>query len=307
MKLINMKQIQLFLPLLLFIINISIAQTTAIPDQNFEQALIDLGIDSDNTINGQVLTSDISGIVVLNFENAPNNGTINDLTGIQDFTALEILDFHYNYVQIDPTQADILSNNTNLKEFIAMNQCGDCGNSYIPSLDLSGLPNLESVELWDVYIQSLKLNNPNFNLTNLTLFLYDEGPPDPNWTNEICIEVSDPQAATNNNSPYDTWNITINSLQVTYFFDSNCVLSLDDFENLNSLSVYPNPVQDRLHLENPEQISLEQVDVFNMTGKKVKSFSSFDEAINLESLEQGVYFVKVMSKNRAKTFKVMKN
>ena len=28
------------------------AQTTAIPDPNFEQALIDLGIDSDATING---------------------------------------------------------------------------------------------------------------------------------------------------------------------------------------------------------------------------------------------------------------
>ena len=187
-----------------------------------------------------------------------------------------------------------------------MRFCGDCGGSYIPSLDLSGLPNLESVELENVYIESLKLNNPNFNLTNLDLFLYDEGPLDPNWTKDLCIEVSDPQAASNNNSPYDTWNIIVNSFSTTYFFDSNCVLSVDDFENLNALSIYPNPVQDKLHLENPEQISLHQVDVFNMTGKKVKSFSSFDEAINLESLEQGVYFVKVMSKNRTKTFKVMK-
>lgn len=44
-------------PLLFFIsITSSYTQTTAIPDQNFEQALIDLGIDSDATINGQVLT-----------------------------------------------------------------------------------------------------------------------------------------------------------------------------------------------------------------------------------------------------------
>ena len=302
MKLIQ----QLFLPLLLFFINISVAQTTAIPDENFEQALIDLNIDSDNTVNGQVLTADIDNVVELDFENVPNNGTINDLTGIQDFTVLEILDFHYNYVQIDPTQADILSNNSNLKEFKAMNQCGDCGNSYIPSLDLSGLPNLESVEVWNVYIESLKLNNPNFNLTNLNLFLYDEGPPDPNWTNEICIEVSDPQAATNNDPPYNSWNITISTLKTSYFFDSNCVLSVDDFEDLNSLSIYPNPVQNKLNFENPQQISLESVEVFDMTGKKVKSFSSFGDSINIESLEQGVYFIKVMTENRTKTFKIMK-
>ena len=302
MKLIQ----QLFLSLLLFVVNISIAQTTTIPDQNFEQALIDFGIDSDNMVNGQVLTADIDNVVELDFENVSNNGTINDLTGIQDFTALEILDFHYNYVQIDPSQADILSNNSNIKEFKAMNQCGDCGNSYIPSLDLSGLPNLESVELWDVYIQSLKLNNPNFNLTNLNLFLYDEGPPNPNWTNDICIEVSDPQAATNNDLPYDTWNLTVDSTNTTYFFNSNCVLSVDDFENLNSLSIYPNPVHNKLNLENPKQISLDKVYVFDMTGKKVKSFSLIDESINIESLEQGIYFIKVMSENRTKIFKVIK-
>ena len=302
-----MKLIQgLFLLLLSFFMNIGVAQITAIPDENFEQALIDFGIDSDATINGQVLTADMNNVVELDFENVPNNGIIYDLTGIQDFTALEILDFHYNYVLINPTQADIFSNNTNLKKLKAMNQCGDCGGSYIPSLDLSGLPNLESVELWDVYIQSLKLNNPNFNLTNLSLFLYDEGPPDPNWTNNICIEVSDPQAATNNNPPYDTWNISINSLQTSYFFNSNCVLSIDDFRNLNSLSVYPNPVQDKLNIQNPQQISLDKVDVFDMTGKKVKSFSSFSEPINIESLEQGIYFVKVMSESRTRTFKVMK-
>lgn len=41
------------------------AQITEIPDQYFEQALIDKGIDSDGIINGQVLTSDINTVTEL--------------------------------------------------------------------------------------------------------------------------------------------------------------------------------------------------------------------------------------------------
>jgi hypothetical protein len=48
-------------------VNITLAQTTAIPDQNFEQALIDMNIDIDGVINGQVLTSDIDDVIELDF------------------------------------------------------------------------------------------------------------------------------------------------------------------------------------------------------------------------------------------------
>lgn len=62
------------------------AQTTNIPDPNFEQALIDLGYDS-GTIDGSVPTANISGVTSL----LVNNKNISDLTGIQDFVALTIL------------------------------------------------------------------------------------------------------------------------------------------------------------------------------------------------------------------------
>ena len=295
-----------YLILFLFILTNTEAQTTAIPDQNFEQALIDMNIDSDGMVNGQVLTSDIDDVIELDFENVPINDYITDLTGIEDFAALEILDFHYFYLYLDPSQADILSNNINLREFIAMKPCGDCGGPEISSLDLSGLPNLELVDLSYGFIQSLKLNSPNYDLVNLNLDLYNDGVMDPG-TYQICIEVDDPQAATNNDPPYDTWNINVNSTTTTYFFGANCVLSVDEHEALNTLSVYPNPVQDKLNIENPQEINLDEAGIFDMTGKKVKSFSSFDEAINIERLEQGVYFLKVVNKNKTKTFRIMKN
>jgi len=89
MKHINMKPYkQLFLPLLLFIFNISLAQTTAIPDETFEQALIEMNIDSDGVVNGQVLTADIENVVELDFESVSFTDYIAYLTGIEDFTAL---------------------------------------------------------------------------------------------------------------------------------------------------------------------------------------------------------------------------
>lgn len=75
---------------MLLLVNISIAQTTSISDQNFEQSLINLNIDSDGIVNGQVLTADIENIIELNFTNL-FPGQITDFTGIQDFSALEII------------------------------------------------------------------------------------------------------------------------------------------------------------------------------------------------------------------------
>ncbi|MFA7686454.1 MAG: hypothetical protein WCY25_01160 [Moheibacter sp.] len=70
----------------------SIAQTTYIPDSNFEQALIDLGYD--DVLDNFVLTSNISGVIDLNvfYKN------IQSLEGIEDFIALEKLNFSYNEV-----------------------------------------------------------------------------------------------------------------------------------------------------------------------------------------------------------------
>ena len=71
-------------------------QITSIPDINFEQALIDLAIDSDGIINGQVLTSDINQIIALDI----SGKGIQDLTGIDDFNALESLDVSNNDLSI---------------------------------------------------------------------------------------------------------------------------------------------------------------------------------------------------------------
>ena len=74
----------LLLPILIPLFSVS--QQTYVPDANFEHHLIDIGLDS-GFIDGYVLTANISGHLGLNLTGL----SISDLTGIEDFVALQSL------------------------------------------------------------------------------------------------------------------------------------------------------------------------------------------------------------------------
>ena len=67
---------------------------TYVPDDNFEQALIDLG--HDDTLDDYVLTSNISTITLLDLDSK----NISDLTGIEDFISLSALQVRSNNLTV---------------------------------------------------------------------------------------------------------------------------------------------------------------------------------------------------------------
>ena len=120
------------------------AQTTNIPDANFEQALIDLGIDS-GTVDGVALTAALSNVTILNV----SNKNISDLTGIESFVALTGLVCENNQlISLD------LSQNTQL-EYL------ECSNNQITSLDLSNNPLLYNLLCSDNQLTNLDISNIN--------------------------------------------------------------------------------------------------------------------------------------------------
>ncbi|XCF06947.1 T9SS type A sorting domain-containing protein [Tamlana crocina] len=132
------------LSFILFTISyLGFSQTTAIPDVNFEQALIDLGIDSDGAINGKVFTSDISGVTYLNI----SYRNISDLTGIEAFTALTELRCQGNNL----TSLNF-SNNLQLKKLL-------CYSNNLSSLNINNSTVLEEVNANNNSIQSINLTN----------------------------------------------------------------------------------------------------------------------------------------------------
>ena len=100
--------------------NLLIAQTTTIPDINFEKALLARGYDT-GTPNGSVPTTNIDTVTVLDVYNE----SISSLKGLEDFTALVELDCGDNQL----TGLDI-SKNTSLKVL-------DCSVNNLTSLDLT--------------------------------------------------------------------------------------------------------------------------------------------------------------------------
>lgn len=127
----------------------SFSQNTTIPDAQFEQFLIDFGYDTP-PIDGLVPTANINTITFLEIQFY----NITDLTGIEDFSALEIL--RCNYLQL--TSLD-LSQNTALTWL-------DCIDNQLTSLDLSQNTLLTTLDCQLNQLTTLDLSQ-NVLLTNL--------------------------------------------------------------------------------------------------------------------------------------------
>lgn len=134
---------------------IGTSQNTFVPDDNFEQALINLGFDS-GPLDGFVPTANISGIIDLDI----NNLNISDLTGIEDFTALSTLNCDTNNLtSLDVTQ------NTNLTQLF-------CRYNQISTLDTS-----QNTLLTILWVEDNQLNGLDVsNNTQLISLITDDNP-----------------------------------------------------------------------------------------------------------------------------------
>lgn len=165
------------------------AQIVNIPDANFKNALISLGVDTNG--DGEIQVSEAESVISLDL----SYKNISDLSGIQSFTNLQTLACWYNQI----TNLDI-SGLTNITTLLCRyNQLSnlnvsnltnleilDCSNNQLTSLDVSNLTNLLRLDCFNNQLSSLDLTtlinleelicyfNPLvtldiYNLTNLTL------------------------------------------------------------------------------------------------------------------------------------------
>jgi hypothetical protein len=124
---------------------------TYVPDDNFEQALIDLGYD--NVLDDSVLTSNINGVASLS---VADEG-ISDLTGIEDFIGLVSLECEDNSL----TFLD-LSNNSNLVDLI-------CAENPISYLNMNNGNNSNILRFWSLLcfnLTCIEVDDPIWSTNN---------------------------------------------------------------------------------------------------------------------------------------------
>ncbi len=83
-------------------------------------------------------------------------------------------------------------------------------------------------------------------------------------------------------------------------------LALDDFEVVNAVKVYPNPVRDVLNISFESVIS--SISIYNLLGQEMltKSMNAKESSIDVSQLAAGTYLVKIIAGDALKTMKVIK-
>ncbi len=82
-------------------------------------------------------------------------------------------------------------------------------------------------------------------------------------------------------------------------------LGIED-QPLQVLSLYPNPAINVLQINNPNNVVIKQVQVYNLLGKEVLQMQDNNNTINVSGLQPGVYFVKLITQEGVRSFKMVK-
>ena len=175
-----------------------------IPDSNFEQAIIDAGLDT-GPVDGYIFPAALDQVTALNI----SNKNISDLTGIEFFTSLQTLNCSNNNLT-----ALNVSGNTGITTL-------NCSFNSIATLNLINLPNLNLLLCNNNQLTSLNVKNGNN--TNFIAFSASGN------ANLTCIEVDNPTYSTANWSSIDsgvTFEVFCNA--VTYVPDNNFEQNLID-------------------------------------------------------------------------------
>ena len=88
--------------------------------------------------------------------------------------------------------------------------------------------------------------------------------------------------------------------------NNNATLKVGKFDFKNEITVYPNPVTNRLNLSLPQGITIEKTIFYNSLGQNVKESTS-DNSWDTSSWAKGVYFLKIITSQGTKQMSFIKN
>ena len=296
-----MKKNILFLAPIMLLGTFVFGQLTPVPDSNFEQALINLGHDS-GPINGTIPTANIDTVVNLNVSGL----SISDLTGIEAFTALKILDCNSNSLTSlnvsqnanltdfrcdvnQLTSLDVTQNNSLLYLNCGVNQISNidltqnialitfsCDLSPLSSLDVS-----QNIALTYLRCPINQLTNVDVRNGNNANFTYFDVQINPNLK---CIYVDDKNAGF-----LSAWIKDTSAHYVNDSLDCQSVSFINEHDKINPIHIYPNPASEYTMFE-VEKLPVE-LTVYDLGNKLIFQENIITKRfkMNTTDLEKGIY------------------
>ena len=340
-----MKLLYIITILITFISNTSKAQIVNIPDTNFLNALIDLGVD----INADGLISYTEAEVITEINVYGKN--ISDITGIESFTNLIELNCGLNLLTninlSENTQLVWLDCSKNNLNNINITNCNliehiNCSNNNLSNIDLSSNPNIiffsckenilsnlditncTLIEELYCYINLLTTLDLQYNLDLRTLLIGCEGSSNPYLVSNL-IESMD---ISNNEEleiidlsklPYLTdvcvWELPFPTDSVSYLytdyspninFTTDCISNVEE-TILKNINIYPNPAKDKVQITvNNEQLE-NIIEITDINGKILKQITMNHEqfTIDLKDFDRGVYIIKISNNKSSVSQKII--
>ncbi|RRO21411.1 T9SS type A sorting domain-containing protein [Flavobacteriaceae bacterium 14752] len=156
--------------------------------------------------------------------------------------------------------------------------------------------------------------------------------------NDYCVPVlvdTHPEPMGNigtNYEPHEASDAQLN-LDETYFVGNNSIsievvnvvegdyidvfidfstLSTNENSELGQLNIYPNPASDKVTIANPLNTSLEEISIYDLSGKKIKTITreAFDSSlsqisVDVSDMTNGTYLIQINSKEHSTTKKLV--
>lgn len=156
-----------------------------------------------------------------------------------------------------------------------------CDYNLLSSLDVSEMFNLNNFNCQNNQLTSLSTNNGI-----IEEYIVFSGNP---TLANVCCDANEVVYMQNLCNQYDNTTTALNG---------NCGNSA------NRITMYPNPVSDMLHLS--ANFSIERVEVFSTSGTLVMSSDTVSDSIEMNTLNTGLYLIRIYNNQEVNTMKFVK-
>jgi hypothetical protein len=190
------------------------------------------------------------------------------------------------------TNLEIVSANNNQMETINFGTLKhvtiiNLSNNLLTNLNVNNMFNLFSLQCENNLLQKLSIKNNNVQSFSNGNIVFGGNPT----LETICCDSNE--------------IIYLENLCNTYGYTSVDIGDCPEIVARQNITMYPNPVKNILHIDCDDKIN--RVEVFGSNGSLIMSSDALSNAIDMQSYQNGMYFLKVYRDTTIDTMKFIKN